>query len=61
MATDIRVTQAASSDAALLTALGARTFRDTFAADNTEADMTAGRDPQLDKAVELLTTVQTSK
>lgn len=27
----------------------------------TEADMTAGRDPQLDKAVELLTTVQTSK
>jgi GNAT superfamily N-acetyltransferase len=32
---------ASSRDAALIAGLGARTFRDTFAADNTEADMTA--------------------
>jgi diamine N-acetyltransferase len=37
--TTIEVTQATLADAALLAELGARTFRDTFAADNSEADM----------------------
>jgi GNAT superfamily N-acetyltransferase len=37
----IVVRTASSGDAALIAGLGARTFRDTFAADNTEADMTA--------------------
>ena len=37
--TVIDVVQATASDAALLAELGARTFRDTFAADNTDADM----------------------
>ena len=37
----IAVRTATVADAALLAGLGARTFRDTFAADNTEADMAA--------------------
>jgi diamine N-acetyltransferase len=37
--TTVEVVQATADDAQLLSELGARTFRDTFAADNTEADM----------------------
>jgi diamine N-acetyltransferase len=37
--TVIEVAEATASDAELLAEFGARTFRDTFAADNTEADM----------------------
>jgi diamine N-acetyltransferase len=35
----VEVVQATAADAPLLAELGARTFRDTFGADNTEADM----------------------
>ena len=35
----VHIRNAASTDAALLADLGARTFRDTFGPDNTEADM----------------------
>ena len=51
---NLTIRRATVDDASLLADLGARTFYETFAVDNTPEDFLSGHDRQIEKALEVL-------